>query len=486
MHAVDDSSSVHTIFGIPVAKPGSTFVLPPRRRPRNLERTELLARYEVESVIGEGGMATVYRGRHKAIRKAVAIKVLDAALDNVPDAVERFLQEAQVTSRVVHENVVEVNDFGITADGVVFCVMELLVGETLSDLIAATGALPVPRAAAIMRQVCSAVQAAHDRGIIHRDLKPANCFRTPRTSNPDFIKLLDFGIARIASDTDLESEQRARPRRTQVGCIVGTPDYMAPEQARAEKFDHRVDVYAAGGMLFELLTGRAPYVRGSAAELLAAHLQAPVPDPSSVVPTLPSAICDVVCKAMAKDAADRHASMTELAADISDALAMGGSRRHSSRRGSVTAIAIAAASAVLLGGWALRDTSVSPPATATATATAALASIADVVPRTAASTPVPVAATPMPVTRSSSVPPAPVFEVESVPPLDLTRARTDAPATKPRARKRDDARGTTAPRSPPIAAAPSAEPSPMHAKISEVKNPFAKAPAPDDAGNRGR
>jgi len=274
-----------TILGLPISSPRFPAERP-RRRARDLEGTELLARYEVECTIGTGGMATVYRGRHKAIQKAVAIKVLDGALDNVPDAVERFLQEAQVTSRVLHENVVEVTDFGTTADGVVFCVMELLQGETLAELIAACAPLPVQRAAAIMRQICAALQAAHEHGVIHRDLKPENCFRSPRTSNPDFIKLLDFGIARVAHEEASGHDASARPRRTQVGCIVGTPEYMAPEQARAEAFDHRVDVYATGCLFFELLTGRPPYVKGSAAELLAAHMYEPVPDPTEEVPSL--------------------------------------------------------------------------------------------------------------------------------------------------------------------------------------------------------
>lgn len=471
--AADESTAVHTIMGIPLAKPGSTFTLPPRRRPRKLEGTELLARYEVESVIGEGGMATVYRGRHKAIHKAVAIKVLDAALDNIPDAVERFLQEAQVTSRVVHENVVEVNDFGITADGVVFCVMELLLGETLSDLVVATGALPVPRAAAIIRQVCSAVQAAHDRGIIHRDLKPANCFRTPRTSNPDFIKLLDFGIARVADDTLPESVQRARPQRTQMGCIMGTPDYMAPEQARAEKCDHRVDVYAAGGMLFELLTGRPPYIRGSAVELLAAHLHATVPDPSDVVPTLPRAICDVVCKAMAKDRDERHGSMAELAQDVSDALLIAGNAvTYRARRRRMTVLVSAGAGALLLGGWALRDAPTSAPATT------ALTSIADVAaPPLASPTEVPVATpSPIPVPRSAGVPPAPLFRVAAIVAPSPTPPRSEAPP-KRRGRKVEESKAAADAEASPTVVEP-VEPALIRAKISEVKNPFAEPPAP--------
>ncbi|HWB77684.1 MAG TPA: serine/threonine-protein kinase [Nannocystaceae bacterium] len=336
-----------------------------RPRGRKLEGTELLARYEVEAEIGHGGMATVYRGRHKTIDKPVAIKVLDGAIEGLPDAVERFLQEARVTSRVIHENVVEVNDFGVTADGVVFSVMELLQGETLGDLVDAEGPLPPARACAIMLQICSALQAAHTHGIIHRDLKPDNCFRTPRTSNPDFIKVLDFGIARITPEASHTVRAAARAR-TEVGCIVGTPDYMAPEQARAEPFDHRVDVYAAGGLFFELLTGRKPYEGSCAAEQLAAHLHSPVPDPGALVPALCPALRDVVRKAMAKDADDRHPSMAALAQDIVHA-----QRQQTKWGGPLGRVlervaAVATASALVLGYWSLRE---EPPALASVSLT---------------------------------------------------------------------------------------------------------------------
>ncbi len=335
---------------LPPLRPGRA-----RRRPRKLEGTELLARYEVESVLGQGGMATVYRGRHKTIEKPVAIKVLDGAIEGIPDAIERFLQEARVTSRVIHENVVEVTDFGITAEGVVFCVMELLHGETLGDLVDAEGPLAPTRAAAIMRQICSALQAAHDHGIIHRDLKPDNCFRTPRTSDQDFIKVLDFGIARV---TAAASQTVARPRRTEIGCIVGTPDYMAPEQARAEDFDHRVDVYAAGGVLFELLTGRRPYLGNSAAELLAAHIHLPVPDPGELVPSLCPELRAVVRKAMAKDPDDRYPSMVALSQAITQAVRAQARQRTTFHRVVQHASMVVAASALLFGYGALRE---SPP-----------------------------------------------------------------------------------------------------------------------------
>jgi hypothetical protein len=234
----------------------------------------------------------------------------------------------------------------------VFSVMELLHGETLGDLVDAEGPLPPARAAAIMLQICSALQAAHERGIIHRDLKPDNCFRTPRTSNPDFIKVLDFGIARVTPDASRAVRAEARAR-TEVGCIIGTPDYMAPEQARAEPFDHRVDVYAAGGLFFELLTGRRPYEGGSAAELLAAHLHLPVPDPGALVPSLCPALRDVVRRAMAKDPDDRYRSMAALGRAIG--LAMRDQQRWGSttRRIVERTAAVGAALALAVGYWAL-------------------------------------------------------------------------------------------------------------------------------------
>jgi tRNA A-37 threonylcarbamoyl transferase component Bud32 len=329
--------------------------------PRDLAGTELLARYEVEEVIGSGGMATVYRGRHKAIQKPVAIKVLDDGLEWRLDAAERFLQEAQVTSRVIHENVVEVTDFGTTADRVVFCVMELLQGESLADVIARTGAMSLPRAAEIMRQICSALEAAHGHGIIHRDLKPANVFCTPRPSNPDFVKVLDFGIARVAHDGDGPHDpEAARPMPTITGYIIGTPDYMAPEQACEQPLDHRVDVYAAGGVFFELLTGRKPYLGRSTAELLAAHLHLPVPDPGELDPSLPQAVRDVVRKAMAKDPDDRYASMREMSEAIADAVCaedMLAIVRGPRRRMAIAAFAVGVLG---LGGWLVSDPP-SPP-----------------------------------------------------------------------------------------------------------------------------
>lgn len=477
----------HTIFGLAPPPVAST---PLRRQaPRNLEGTELLDRYEVEGVIGEGGMATVYRGRHKAIQKPVAIKVLDDALEWRLDGAERFLQEAQITSRVVHENVVEVTDFGTTADGVVFCVMELLQGESLADFIESAGPLPLARAAEIMRQVCGALEAAHGHGIIHRDLKPANCFRTPRTSNVDFVKLLDFGIARVArSGNSSHDLQVARPLPTQFGFIIGTPDYMAPEQAREEPFDHRVDVYAAGGLFFELLTGRKPYLGNSVAELLAAHLHLPVPDPGHLVPSLSPAVRGIVVKAMAKRADDRFASMAAMAEAIADAVAAEDAvALVLPRRFHRPAAAAFAVGVLALGGWFVSE----PPVTTSRAST--IASVADVLPAGVAARELapntPDRASP------SSAPPAvavaavvPMIEPE--PPL-AEQAPTRAPTSAPKRKSPGRSRGDSLPALPEVpppssdATAPSADTEPLRARVSEVKDPFANEVGPVGAANVG-
>ena len=216
----------------------------------DLTGVTLLNRYKITKKLGEGGMGTVYLGEHTTIRKKFAIKVLSAEFAHKPDLVERFLQEARAASMISQENVVEITDFGDTPDGSVFFVMEHLRGEDLSDTVKNLGALPWTRVKPIMLQVCNALQAAHDAGIIHRDMKPENCFRITRGSNEDFIKVLDFGIAKVTSD-----EGEGGKGLTRTGMIFGTPEYMSPEQAQGQKADHRVDVYAAGVIMYELLTG---------------------------------------------------------------------------------------------------------------------------------------------------------------------------------------------------------------------------------------
>ena len=313
------TTSKGTLLGLPPAELAAKFFeqrpTPPARE--DLIGKRLAGRYLVESMLGEGGMATVYRGLHETIRKPVAIKVLDPAL-YVPDAVERFLQEAQATSLVQHENVVELTDFGTTDDGVVFAVMELLLGETLESLLDREGALEPSRAVDIAQQICSGLQAAHDKGVVHRDLKPENCFRLPRTASPDFIKVLDFGIAKVGGEA--KSNVTAAPRRTQVGVIVGTPEYMAPEQARAEACDARADVYSAGVILYRMLSGALPFDKPTPAEVLSQQMYETPPSLVESNPLLPRALCDVVARALEKEPDDRYPSMAAMSEALDEAL----------------------------------------------------------------------------------------------------------------------------------------------------------------------
>ena len=270
--------------------------------------TVLADRYEVVKKLGEGGMGTVYVGRHRTIGKKSAIKVLSGELAARADLVQRFLQEAKAASMISQENVVEITDFGDTPDGSVFFVMEYLQGEDLSDTVKQAGPMPWARVKPIMLQICSALQAAHDAGIVHRDMKPENCFRITRGGNEDFIKVLDFGIAKVTSD---EGEGKGL---TRTGMIFGTPEYMSPEQAQGSRVDHRVDVYAAGVIMYELMTGRVPFTGDNFMAILTQHMFETPKAPSVLAPELnvPPEVENIILKAMQKDREYRFGSMREM------------------------------------------------------------------------------------------------------------------------------------------------------------------------------
>jgi serine/threonine-protein kinase len=274
-------------------------------KPGDLTGTVLLDRYKILKQLGEGGMGTVYLAEHTTIQKRFAIKVLSGDFAHKPDLVERFLQEARAASMISQENVVEISDFGDTPDGSVFFVMEHLVGEDLSGTLKTEGALPWARVQGIMLQVCDALAAAHDAGIIHRDMKPENCFRISRGDNDDFIKVLDFGIAKV---TDESGEGKGL---TRTGMIFGTPEYMSPEQAQGQKVDHRVDVYAAGVIMYELLTGRVPFTGQTFMSILTKHMFEVPEAPSVVNPDagITAEVEAIVLKAMQKDRAFRFDDM---------------------------------------------------------------------------------------------------------------------------------------------------------------------------------
>ncbi|WP_106087477.1 serine/threonine protein kinase [Enhygromyxa salina] len=263
-------------------------------------------RFELVRMLGKGGMGTVYVARHTTLPKTFAVKVLNRRYAQRKDIAERFLQEARAVSLIDHENVVGVVDFGKEADGSAYLVMEHLRGESLSAICKREAPLAWPRIAHIMSQLCRALQAAHDVGIIHRDVKPENVLRVGRHEDPDYIKVLDFGLAKMQVSGGL--------RLTRTGMVLGTPDYMSPEQARGRPTDHRADIYAAGIMMYELLCGRVPFKADTFPAMRQKHLLEPPEPPSRWAPE--AGISDemdaIVLRALAKDPDHRFASMTQM------------------------------------------------------------------------------------------------------------------------------------------------------------------------------
>ncbi|MBN1774786.1 MAG: protein kinase [Deltaproteobacteria bacterium] len=278
--------------------------------------TVLAGRYRIARRIGEGGMGVVYEAEHVELGKPVALKILREDFTHKQDLVERFKQEARSAASIGHENIIDVSDFGTTEDGGIFFAMELLRGEDLADLLQREVRLPLERAARIIAQMCRALHAAHQKGIIHRDLKPENVFLVRKEERRDVVKVLDFGIAKM---TTLDAEGR---RLTKTGVIFGTPEYMAPEQARGQTLDLRVDVYATGVMLYEMLAGKVPFTGESFMAILTQHLFSEVKPLSQVAPDVevPAAVESVIYKAMSKDRDERYATMLEMLEDLQRAL----------------------------------------------------------------------------------------------------------------------------------------------------------------------
>ena len=313
-----DISAAHDVTtppGVTMALGGAPDAgLPPLPPEPDLTGTLLLDRYRLLRKLGVGGMGTVYEAEHVTIKKRCAIKILNPEYAHRGELVERFLQEARAASMIAHENVVEITDFGATPTGSVFFVMEMLVGEDLAETIKRDGPLPWSRSAAITLQICRALQAAHDKGIIHRDMKPENCFRIERSGNPDFIKVLDFGIAKVTG------EDTGAARLTSTGMIFGTPTYMSPEQAQGMRVDHRADIYAVGVILYELCTGKVPFYADNFMGILTKHMFEEPPAPSVVAPQadISPEIEAVILKAMQKDRDLRFQTLRELSDAILD------------------------------------------------------------------------------------------------------------------------------------------------------------------------
>ncbi len=272
---------------------------------------QMLDKYTVIRQIGEGGMGLVYEGIHTVIEKRVAIKLLRDDFSSRPEVVARFRQEAKSASRIGHEHIVDITDFGETVTGASYFIMEYLEGEDLANVLEREGVLAVQRAIAIVSQCCRALGAAHSKGIVHRDMKPENIFLVSRHDNADFVKIVDFGIAKMS---DIETPGEPGRKLTKTGMIFGTPEYMSPEQAAGKHLDHRVDVYAMGVILFECVTGRVPFVGDSFMGILTQHM---FEEPPPLAEVNPHVECSaelemVIYKALAKAPEDRYQDMPAL------------------------------------------------------------------------------------------------------------------------------------------------------------------------------
>jgi beta-lactam-binding protein with PASTA domain/predicted Ser/Thr protein kinase len=271
------------------------------------------SRYELGELIGYGGMAEVHRGRDTRLNRDVAIKVLRADLARDPSFLARFRREAHSAAGLNHPSIVSVFDTGedVGPDGTVvpFIVMEYVEGRTLRDILKSEGRLPARRAMEIVADVCSALDFSHRNGIVHRDIKPANVMITPQGA----VKVMDFGIARAVADSSATVTQTAN--------VIGTAQYLSPEQARGEAVDARSDVYSTGCLLYELVTGAPPFQGDSPVAVAYQHVRENPAPPSARNPDLPRAVDSIVMKALAKNQFNRYQSAGDMRADLQRALA---------------------------------------------------------------------------------------------------------------------------------------------------------------------
>jgi serine/threonine protein kinase len=260
-------------------------------------------RYDILEVLGSGGMGVVYRAFDREVGEPVAIKAIRPELGAIdPTVLERFKQELRLARRITHRNVVRTYDLG-EVDGIYYITMEYVHGATVAALIREAGRLAVPATLTIGKQLCRALEVAHEEGIIHRDIKPGNLLVDPT----GFLKVMDFGIARLA-------EARSEPAKglTTPGLLVGTPQYMAPEQLLGSSVDARADLYATGAVLFECLTSRPVFEAPSVPALIARHLEDQPPDPVTLNPDVPPQLGQVILRALARRPEERWQSASDL------------------------------------------------------------------------------------------------------------------------------------------------------------------------------
>ena len=273
-------------------------------------------RYRVTDVIGRGGMGVVYKIEHQRMGKIAAMKVLHGDLAADPEVIARFRREAEAVSRLTHPNTVQVFDFG-TAQGALYLVMEYVRGLDVGSLVDRDGPMSFERAGPLVGQICAALTEAHDLGIVHRDLKPENILVTRTHGGHDFVKVLDFGLAKLTEREEVASV-------TSRGSIVGTPYYMSPEQIRGEdQVDPRSDIYSLGALMYRVLTGEPAFTANSPVGVLTKHLTEEVVPPSRRAPELaiPPEVDSIVLTAMRKDPAQRYPSVREMLEELEQAYA---------------------------------------------------------------------------------------------------------------------------------------------------------------------
>ncbi|MGZ3408462.1 MAG: protein kinase domain-containing protein [Polyangia bacterium] len=386
-------------------------------------------RWKVLDRLGEGGMGVVYRGERVKLGKRVAIKFLDERAASSPDTVARFDREARAISRLQHRHVVTILDFGVWRRRP-YIVMEFVDGRPLNEEMGKPTMTPA-RAVRIMRQILEACRHAHAQGVVHRDLKPENVMLSETTGTDDFVKLLDFGLARIISVDE--------PSITEPKVVAGTPSYMSPEQARGEKADHRTDIYSAGVILYGMCTGRKPFKSDNQLDLLRMHMNAPPPSPRKVAPEkkISPQLERVILRAMEKERDARFYHCDEFLAALETVPEAGGPARSPRRaRSAVGATVALLAVAGGVGAWlwttrlSPRELAPLPKRPTVMTTPAPVATDLAVAPRQLAATgePPPVAAPPPVAVPPPVEPPEPseATKPSEPPPPPSTRERIDA------------------------------------------------------------
>lgn len=274
--------------------------------------TTFAGKYEILSVLGKGGMSTVYKARHSLMNRHVAVKLMKEHLIEDPVAVGRFKREAEAVSALSHPNVVTVYDFGLTDRDEPFLVMDCLDGRTLDQVILNEGHLRVDRAVEIFRQICDALEHAHEKNVIHRDLKPLNVCLLKQPDGTEVVKIVDFGLAKILGEDGSEGRKLTRP-----GQICGSPLYMSPEQIQGKQLDRRSDIYSFGCLMYETLSGVPPFLADTTFETMNLHVSQSVRRLSGEL-AVPRQLEAVIVKALEKDKERRYQTALELKKDLSD------------------------------------------------------------------------------------------------------------------------------------------------------------------------